>query len=135
VLTASVLPALSYARYLTVVVALSGNAPEYLVPLVRLGVDPSVVYRIDATPEPPVLSVADRLTDTPFPDQPEHDPPLHAIVDVGGVVSIWSSAELTGSALPALSYARYLTVVVALSESGPAYVVPLEVLGVDPSVV
>jgi hypothetical protein len=116
-------------------VPFSENAPEYLVPLVRLGVDPSVVYRIDATPEPPLLSVADRLTDTPLPNQPEHGPPLHAIVDVGGVVSIWISAELTGSELPALSYARYLTVVVALSESGPVYVVPLEVFGVEPSVV
>jgi hypothetical protein len=103
--------------------------------LVRLGVDPSVVYRIDATPEPPVLSVADRLTDTPLGSVPEHDPPLHAIVDVGGVVSIWINAELTGSALLALSYARYLTVAVALSENDPVYVVPLEVLGVDPSVV
>jgi len=41
------------------------------------------------------------------------------MVLVGAVVSIWSSAVLTGSALPALSYARYLTVVVEATEKAP----------------
>jgi hypothetical protein len=50
----------------------------------------------------------------------EHDPALHLIVLLGAVVSTRISAELTGSAFPALSNARYLMVVGADSEKGAA---------------
>ena len=44
---------------------------------------------------------------------------LHLIVEVGAVVSIWICCELTASALPALSKARYFTVVVEPTEKAP----------------
>ena len=52
---------------------------------------------------------------------PEQAEPLQAIEEVGGVVSgavIVISCELVGSTLPALSQARYLTVVVAETVKG-----------------
>ena len=67
-------------------------------------------------------SVADRVTLTgevyALPEQAE---PLQAIEELGGVVSgavIVISCELVGSTLPALSQARYLTVVVAETVKG-----------------
>ncbi|OLP72636.1 hypothetical protein BJM39_27235 [Salmonella enterica subsp. enterica serovar Javiana] len=62
--TASALPATSQDRYFTVVVAEIGMGALYSV-LVVVGSVPSVVYRVLATPEPPVLSVAARETETP----------------------------------------------------------------------
>ena len=67
--TASAFPALSKARYLTVAVADTVNAPLYVVPFGdtasdAVGVEPSVVYRISFTPEPPALSVAASVTET-----------------------------------------------------------------------
>ena len=71
-----------------------------------------------ATPEPPGSSVALSVTVTAALYGPAQAAPLHAIVEVGGVVSVGPvsiviSWLLTASALPALSQARYLTVVVA----------------------
>src|SRR4051794_4276747 len=63
-LTASALPALSNARNLTVLVAVTENGPLYTDPLDAVGSDPSVVYRISRTPDPPTLSVAANATDT-----------------------------------------------------------------------
>jgi hypothetical protein len=52
---------------------------------------------ICATPEPPGLSVADNVTCTAVLYQPfEQDPPLHAIVLVGGIVSatvLWTPKD------------------------------------------
>ena len=44
---------------------------------------------------------------------------LHLIVEVGAVASICSVLVCVASALPALSKARYLTVVVAESVNAP----------------
>ena len=66
-----------------------------------------------------MLSVAARLTETGSLDEelPQGEP-SQLIVVVGGVVSIWISWLLTASALPALSKARYLTVVVEATVNG-----------------
>ena len=48
------------------------------------------------------------------------EPSVGEVTDTdGGVVSIWISWELTASALPALSNARYFTVVVDATGNGP----------------
>ena len=54
------------------------------------------------------------------------------IATVGLDVSILISCDFGDSTLPALSQARYLTVVVALTKKGPRYAV-LEVVGSEPS--
>src|SRR5215204_837867 len=58
---ASTLPALSQARYLTVPVAETVNGAEYA-GLATVGSEPSVVYRITATPEDASVAASD--TDT-----------------------------------------------------------------------
>src|SRR4051812_84481 len=63
VLTGSAFPALSKARYLTVVVVLIVSGPLYGVPVVAVGSVPLVVYRIEAAPES--ASVANRTTEAP----------------------------------------------------------------------
>ena len=60
---------------------------------------------------------------------------MHRIDELGVVVSILISWVLTASALPALSTARYLTVVVLETVNGPLEAVPVVALGVLPSVV
>ena len=72
--------------------------------------------RMTATPDPPE-STAERLTLTGAYQAVQHVLPLHAIEEVGGVVSAgvvstWMSWEFVASRLPALSHARYFTVVV-----------------------
>jgi hypothetical protein len=49
----------------------------------------------------------------------EQVPPLQPIVVDGDVVSIWISWLFGASALPALSIASHLTVVVEPTENGP----------------
>ena len=83
---ASTFPALSQARYLTVPVAETVNGAEY-VELPTVGSEPSVVYRITATPED--ASVADRATDTGALYQPlPHGALLQVIEEEGAVVSV-----------------------------------------------
>ena len=53
VVVGSGLPAMSYARYLTVVVVDTVIGAEYERPLAPLGVEPSSVYRITDNPDPP----------------------------------------------------------------------------------
>ena len=48
--------------------------------------------------------------------------------------TIWISCDLVASTLPALSQARYLTVVVVETANGPVYV-ELATVGSEPSVV
>ena len=87
-------------------------------PWFKVGLEPSVVKRISDTPEPPESSVALSVTEIGALNQPEPQAaPLHAIVEVGAVVSVEPvsiviSWLLIASALPATSKARYLTVVV-----------------------
>jgi hypothetical protein len=59
---------------------------------------------------------------------------LQLTVVVGAVVSTWISCVFVGSTFPALSQARYLTVVVADTENGAVYV-GLASVGSVPSVV
>jgi hypothetical protein len=70
------------------------------VPVVCVGVDPSVVYLICATPDPPAL-VAAIVSETPglYQALPEQGEPAQLIVLTGAAMSTWISAELTGSAL------------------------------------
>src|SRR5919204_622185 len=90
---------------------------------------------IAATPEPP--SAADSETLTAAPYQPvEQTSRLQAIEDVGGSVSgagfvIVTSCEFVASTFPALSHARYLTVVVADTVIGSLYAV-LDAVGSEP---
>jgi hypothetical protein len=66
-------------------------------------------------------SVADRETLTGAAYAlPEQAAPLQAIVDVGAVVSVltWISWLFVVSAFPALSHARYFTVVVVETMNG-----------------
>ena len=107
---------------------------EYTNPLVNIGTLPFVVYRISFRPEPPV-SVADRLTVTPVAYAAAHGDPLQLIALDGAEVSTRINGALTASALPALSKARYLTVVVEGSENGAVYTVPFVAVGSEPSVV
>jgi hypothetical protein len=70
------------------------KGPEYT-GLVTVGVDPSVVYRITATPD--CVSVADKDTDTGALYQPlPHVPPLQAIDETGGVVSLVEGGGVVG---------------------------------------
>jgi hypothetical protein len=77
---------------------------------------PSVVYRMNATPDSE--SAAERLTLTDAVYQPlEQIPPLQAIEDVGDVVSTGVAetlinCEFVASTVPALSHARYFIVAV-----------------------
>ena len=60
--------------------------------LKAVGSEPSVVYRMTATPVPE--STDERLTLTGAPYQPlEQVPPLHALEEVGGV---WSATDGAG---------------------------------------
>jgi hypothetical protein len=99
-LTVSSLPAMSAARYFTVVVALTVNGAVYVEPELEFGFDPSVEYRIRLTPDP--VSVALSETVTALEYVPAHGEPLQLIVVVGAVVSIWTSCDLTPSAPSAL---------------------------------
>jgi hypothetical protein len=116
-------------RYATALIVLdkgTGIDPEYTVPAVSLGVDPSVVYRIVAPG-----GVVDSVT-------------LCAVAYVPG------DGEKTGAAtVPVIAYApldtdevvhpaRYATALIVMDEEtgiGPEYAVPAVSLGVAPSVV
>ena len=95
-------------------------------PVVFVGTVPFVVYRIDDTPE--ASSVALRLIETPdgYQAVAEHGEFEQLSELDGGTVSTWISAELTGSALPAPSKERYLTLVVAATVKADRYRVPLD---------
>src|SRR5919198_1193822 len=90
------------------------------------------------TPTPLCASAAESATLTEAPYQPvEQTSRLQAIEDVGGSVSgagfvIVTSCEFVASTLPALSHARYLTVVVADTVIGSLYAV-LDAVGSEPS--
>jgi len=91
---------------------------------------------VASTPEPPELSLAERLTVTgAVLYQPvEHAAELHEMVVVGAAVSIWISCDLTASVFPALSTEKNFTVDVVDTVNAPVYTV-LDVVGVEPSVV
>src|SRR5439155_22635648 len=100
----STLPALSQARYLTVVVCDTVIGSLYAV-LEAVGSEPSSVYRMTLTPLSPSLAARVTVTSVAYAAL-EHADPSQAIDDVGAVVSIWISCEFTASALPTLSKAR-----------------------------
>src|SRR5581483_10709045 len=63
----------------------------------------------EATPEPPVSAELEATVSVPAADVPS----AGAVSEpVGATASIWITCERTGSALPTLSNARYLTVAV-----------------------
>ena len=65
------------------------------------------------------MSVAERATPTDAVYQPlEQLEPLQLIEELGAAVSIWISCEFVASTLPALSQARYFTVVVTGTVKG-----------------
>ena len=65
------------------------------------------------------MSVAERLTTTgPLYELVEQDDPPQEMLEVGAVVSNWISCDFVVSTLPALSQARYLTVVAAETVNG-----------------
>src|ERR671934_150352 len=85
------------------------------------------------TATPLCESAAESATLTDAVYQPLEQPePLQLIEELGGVVSIWISCEFVASTLPALSHARYLTVVVWDTVIGSLYAV-LEEVGSEPS--
>ena len=86
---ASTFPELSHARYLTIPVAETVNGAEYM-GLPTVGSEPSVVYRISATPD--TASVADNETDTGASyAAPEQGALLQAIDEAGAAVSTETS--------------------------------------------
>src|SRR6266702_1524359 len=96
---------------------------------------PSVVKKVAATPDPPLLSAAGSgvLTDALY-HPVEHAAPLQEIIVVGAAASIWICCDFTGSAFPAVSTEKNFTVDVPGTVNAPVYTV-LDVVGVEPSVV
>jgi hypothetical protein len=104
------------------------------------GFEPSVVYEVLLTPDPPV-SLADNVTVTAFTFQAvEHVELLHEMVVVGAAVSVGTVTDICWdcgtSWLPALSTEAKLTVVVCETVNDPEYVTAEALLdGSEPSVV
>lgn len=99
---------------------------KYTVPLVDVGVLPSVVYRIVA---PPVVEFIDTLCAVVYV------PPATPNVGVATVPVIVYDADATPLSVHPAMYALAVMVEFAATENGPMYTAPLTAVGVDPSVV
>src|SRR3954454_5805026 len=107
VFTGSIFPALSHAKYLSVVVYVIGNGAVYT-GLDVVGVVPSVVKKIESTPEPAPSSAASEIEiELPSLYEAEHAPASQATVDTGAVVSSSAGVACTE---PPMTSAIVLTV-------------------------